>query len=98
MDGLNSFYETDTGLYHLVSNESTAMIVDTPIHSFTDYHCKVIKHISAVVFRFKQVPFSFKNKNENEKKTLLCALTPLYHCHKPVLLHKWPLLQVCYKP
>ena len=23
---------------------------------------------------------------------------PLYHYHKPVLQHKWPLLQVCYKP
>ena len=23
---------------------------------------------------------------------------PVYHCHKPVLLGKWPLLQVCYKP
>ena len=68
MDGLNSFYETDTGLYHLVSNESTAMIVDTPIHSFKDYHCKVIKHTSAVVFRFKQVPFSIKSKNESERK------------------------------
>ena len=22
----------------------------------------------------------------------------VYHCHKPVLLGKWPLLQVCYKP
>ena len=44
MDGLNSFYETDAGLHHLVSNESTAMIVDSPIHSFKDYHCKVIKH------------------------------------------------------
>ena len=22
----------------------------------------------------------------------------LSHCHKPVLLYKWPLLQVCYKP
>ena len=41
MDGLNSFYETDAGLHHLVSNESTAMIVDTPIHSFKDYHCQV---------------------------------------------------------
>ena len=23
---------------------------------------------------------------------------PVYHCHKPVLLGKWPLLQVCYRP
>ena len=23
---------------------------------------------------------------------------PVYHCNKPVLLGKWPLLQVCYKP
>ena len=23
---------------------------------------------------------------------------PVYHCHKPVFLGKWPLLQVCYKP
>jgi len=22
----------------------------------------------------------------------------VYHCHKPLLLDKWPLLQVCYKP
>ena len=58
MDGLNSFYDTDDGLHHLVSNESTAMIVDTPIHSFEDYHCKVIKHTKTVVFIFKQVPFS----------------------------------------
>ena len=58
MDGLNSFYETDAGLHHLVSNESTAMIVDTPIHSFKEYHCKVIEYTKAVVLRFKQVPFS----------------------------------------
>ena len=26
------------------------------------------------------------------------TLLALYHCHKPDLLHKWPLLQVCYRP
>ena len=54
MDGLNSFYETDAGLHHLVSKESTAMIVDTPIHSFKDYHCKVNKtyeYISFSIFK-----------------------------------------------
>ena len=44
MDGLNSFYNTEAGLDRLVNNESTAMIVDAPIHSFMDYHCKVIQH------------------------------------------------------
>ena len=59
MDGLNSFYETDAGLHHLVSNESTAMIVDTPIHSFKDYHCKVmIIKKKTIVVQFKQLPFS----------------------------------------
>ena len=28
----------------------------------------------------------------------ISALMALSHCHKPFLLHKWPLLQVCYKP
>ena len=41
MDGLNSFYDTDAGLDRLVRTESTAMIVDGPIHSFKEYHCKV---------------------------------------------------------
>ena len=26
------------------------------------------------------------------------TLMPVYHSLKPVLLGKWPLLQVCYKP
>ena len=35
-----------------------------------------------------------------KKLEQFCLLTPLliYHSHKPVLLGKWPLLQVCYKP
>ena len=35
-----------------------------------------------------------------EKKCVASGIThmPVYHCHKPVLLGKWPLLQVCYKP
>ena len=41
MDGLNSFYDTDAGLERLVRTESTAMIVDGPIHSFKEYHCQV---------------------------------------------------------
>ena len=41
MDGLNSFYDTDAGLDRLVRTESTAMIVDGPIHSFKEYHCQV---------------------------------------------------------
>ena len=28
----------------------------------------------------------------------VCTHMPVYHCHKPVLQGKWPLLQVCYKP
>ena len=41
MDGLNSFYDTDAGLDRLVRTESTAMIVDGPIHSFKEYKCQV---------------------------------------------------------
>ena len=41
MDGQNSFYDTDAGLDRLVRTESTAMIVDGPIHSFKEYHCQV---------------------------------------------------------
>ena len=29
--------------------------------------------------------------------TLAAWQLAVYHCHKPDLLHKWPLLQVCYR-
>ena len=48
MDGLNSFYGSEAGLDRLVNNESTAMIVDDPIHSFKEYHCQV--HYTLVNF------------------------------------------------
>ena len=72
MDGLNSFYETDAGLHHLVSNESTAMIVDSPIHSFKDYHCKVIKHKKTVVFQFKQAPITLLKSSMKMKTRKIC--------------------------
>ena len=49
MDGLNSFYDTDAGLDHLVRTESTAMIVDGPIHSFKGYHCQVCYKLKVCV-------------------------------------------------
>ena len=36
----------------------------------------------------------------SECQNVICTVhtqIPVYHCHKPVLLGKWPLLQVCYK-
>ena len=68
MDGLNSFYDTDAGLDRLVRTESTAMIVDGPIHSFKEYHCQVHYKLTVCITRLtynKYHIFSYKTlKNE----------------------------------
>ena len=44
-------------------------------------------------FAFVQILLTLAlNQNFTQSTHLL-----IYHCHKAVLLHKWPLLQVCYR-
>ena len=45
MDGTNSFYDTKTGLDYLVNNKSLALLVETPIHSYKEYHCQVFINV-----------------------------------------------------
>ena len=58
----------------------------TPV--FPDYD--TCSHVHFLQKYLKRLSDFFSNMGD--------TLMPVYHSHKPGLLHNWSLLQVCYKP
>ena len=61
MDGLNSFFTREDSLEKLVNEKSLALIADSPIHNFENYHCQIMSvWISPSQFSTKSM-FAKKN-------------------------------------